>query len=156
MAVYKSSFVSFAGNYVLCCLLVAFLLLLFTELNFSFTFSPQTSIEFASSLFVLIAILILVILLDEPVLERMTRSYILTDEEVVLEEGIIRKKRLAIPLKNVADVSMEKGVLGRIFNFGDVTVKGMKTRIKIRGVKYPENVYEELKKKTNKALKGKG
>ena len=155
MATYKSSFVSFIGNYVICGLIILFLVLLFSEFNLVFTFQPQTEFQFTSSLTILIAVLLIVILADEPFFERMMRTYIVTDEEVVKEEGIIRKKRIAIPLKNVADVTMDKGVIGRIFNFGNVVVKGMKTKLKMKGLKNPENVYELIKSKAGKALKEK-
>lgn len=143
--VYKTSFVSFVGNYILCALVVVFLLLLATQFELTFTFSPQTTYQLTSSLTILGAVLLIIILLEQPFFERVVRSYSVTDKEVIKEEGIIRKKNVSIPLQNIADVRMEKSVVGRILNFGDVIVTGMKDTIKIKGVKNPESIYHSIK-----------
>jgi uncharacterized membrane protein YdbT with pleckstrin-like domain len=82
----------------------------------------------------------------------MVRVYFVTDREIIKEEGIIRKNKISIPLQNVADVKMEKSVVGRIFNFGNVIVTGMKETIKIKGVKNPENLYYLIKSRASRAL----
>ncbi len=152
MGTYKTSFISFLGNYVLSALAIAFLLVLSTQFELTFTFSPKTTSQLISSLTILGVILVVIILLEEPFFERMVRVYFVTDREIIKEEGIIRKNKISIPLQNVADVKMEKGVIGRIFNFGNVIVTGMKDTIKIKGVKNPENLYHLIKSKASKPL----
>jgi len=152
MGTYKTSFISFLGNYVLSALAIAFLLVLSTQFELTFTFSPKTTSQLISSLTILGIILVVIILLEEPFFERMVRVYFVTDREIIKEEGIIRKNKISIPLQNVADVKMEKGVIGRIFNFGNVIVTGMKDTIKIKGVKNPENLYHLIKSKASKPL----
>jgi len=152
MGTYKTCFISFLGNYVLCALAIAFLLILSTQFELTFTFSPKTTYELISSLTILGIIIIVIILLEEPFFERMVRVYFVTDREIIKEEGIIRKNKISIPLQNVADVKMEKSVVGRIFNFGNVIVTGMKETIKIKGVKNPENLYYLIKSRASRAL----
>ena len=152
MGTYKTSFISFLDNYVLSALAIAFLLVLSTQFELTFTFSPKTTSQLISSLTILGVILVVIILLEEPFFERMVRVYFVTDREIIKEEGIIRKNKISIPLQNVADVKMEKGVIGRIFNFGNVIVTGMKDTIKIKGVKNPENLYHLIKSKASKPL----
>jgi len=152
MGTYKTSFISFLDNYVLSALAIVFLLVLSTQFELTFTFSPKTTSQLISSLTILGVILVVIILLEEPFFERMVRVYFVTDREIIKEEGIIRKNKISIPLQNVADVKMEKGVIGRIFNFGNVIVTGMKDTIKIKGVKNPENLYHLIKSKASKPL----
>jgi len=152
MGTYKTSFVSFLGNYILCALAIAFLLILSTQFELTFTFSPTTTSQLISSLTILGVILVVIVLLEEPFFERMVRVYSVTHSEIIKEEGIIRKKKFSIPIQNVADVKMEKGIVGRIFNFGDVVVTGMKDTIKIKGVKNPENLYHLIKSRASKPL----
>lgn len=152
MGTYKTSFISFLGNYVLCILIIVFLLILSSQFELTFTFSPKTTSQLISSLTILGAILVLIFLLEEPFFERIVRVYSVTEKEVIKEEGIIRKKKVSIPVQNVADVKMEKGFVGRIFNFGDVIVTGMKDTIKIKGVKNPENVYHLIKSRASKPV----
>jgi membrane protein YdbS with pleckstrin-like domain len=150
METYKTSFISFLGNYLLCILVILFLFILSTQLNLTFTLNPETTQQLISTLAILGSLILLIILLEEPFLERVTKVYFVTDKEIIKEEGIIRKKKVCIPVQNVADVKMEKGILGRMFNFGDVIVAGMKDTIKIKGVKSPENVYNLIKSKVSK------
>jgi uncharacterized membrane protein YdbT with pleckstrin-like domain len=46
----------------------------------------------------------------------------LTDQRVILEEGVLFRTTQAIPLDRVQDVSTRQGLLGRLLNYGSVEV----------------------------------
>jgi membrane protein YdbS with pleckstrin-like domain len=89
----------------------------------------------------LVSISMISFLAEEPAIERLIRQYIITKDEVVKIEGFLRKKRTAIPYQSIADIKMGKGIIGRIFNFGNVVVSGFKDEIIIKGVRNPDEVY---------------
>ncbi len=133
---YKTSRISYIFNYFLIFLVFILFLLLLPYLTFSWSI-------FVYYLFFLI-ILALVL---EPETERVLREYFITNAEVIKIEGILTKKRISIPYQSVADVRVIKGILGRIFNYGDIIVKGVKDDIIMKGIKNPEQAYNLINKK---------
>jgi membrane protein YdbS with pleckstrin-like domain len=133
---YKTSRLAYLPNYILALVIIVLLIYLFPNLNLN---------ETASALFAFICVAIALILVVEPQIERILRQYLITDTEVVKMEGILRKKRIDIPMQKVADINLQKGILGRIFNFGNVKITGFKNEIEMKGIRHPEGVYELLK-----------
>jgi len=127
----KTARSSCLGDYFLIVLIAIFLILLLPYLSFESLYSQ---------LIFLILFSIILILFLEPEAEKVLREYIVTDTEVRKVEGIITKKTVSIPYQSVADIKTIKGVLGRIFNFGDVVVKGVKGDIIIKGIREPERI----------------
>jgi uncharacterized membrane protein YdbT with pleckstrin-like domain len=74
-------------------------------------------------------------------------TYKLGTDYVSEISGIFVKNQIAIPYRNITDERLKKGVIGRIFGFGDIIVAGQKTEIKMKGIRKPERVYEEIEKK---------
>ena len=52
-------------------------------------------------------------------------------------------------MQNIADVSVRKGLIGRILNFGDIDVKGFKDEFTMKGLAKPEEVQRILQTKIN-------
>ena len=100
-----------------------------------------------SQLITLAVMLPALALLFEPEIERILRQYLITNTDVAKIEGIIIKKRIAIPYQSVADVRVIKGIAGRIFNFGNIIVKGMKDDIFMKGIKEPDIIYRMIENK---------
>lgn len=75
------------------------------------------------------------------------RKYQITNNEVTKIEGIITKKEISIPHINIVDIKVVKGVIGRIFDFGDITVRGVKDEINMKGMRDPEVIYRIIKNK---------
>jgi uncharacterized membrane protein YdbT with pleckstrin-like domain len=92
-------------------------------------------------------LLIMVVLFEEPEVERLLRYYTITNTEVTKIEGILRKKKYAIPYQSVADVTLNKSIIGRIFNFGTIDVIGFKEGIKMKGMKNPDEIYNMIKQR---------
>jgi membrane protein YdbS with pleckstrin-like domain len=86
-------------------------------------------------------------LIEEPVWRRIMHHYIVAEKEIIYKSGLIRKQRMTMPYQSVADVKIEKGVMGRIFNFGDVVLEGFKNNLTINGIRRPEELYEQLRAK---------
>lgn len=142
---YKTSRISFIFNYFLIVLVLILFFLVLPYLNFSW-----------SILVYYFFLLIILALILEPEAERVIREYFITNAEVIKIEGILTKKRISIPYQSVADVRVVKGIVGRIFNYGNIVVKGVKDDITMKGIKNPESVYELINRKIESMKRPKG
>lgn len=140
---YKTSRISYISNYFLSILLVLFFFFLISYLRSEW-------ISIAAFIF----FLIILFLITEPEWEKAVRKYEITNNEVVKIEGIITKKIINIPYQSIADVKVFKGVIGRIFNFGNVEIKGIKNDIVMKGVREPEIIGKIIENKIS-LFKGK-
>jgi uncharacterized membrane protein YdbT with pleckstrin-like domain len=53
---------------------------------------------------------------------RWSSRFVLTDRRVALKNGILRQRSTEFPLRNVESVLVEFPILGRLFNYGTLTV----------------------------------
>jgi membrane protein YdbS with pleckstrin-like domain len=155
--VYKTSRISYVSNYVILALVLILISLAWPYLNLKFSLVPKTAGDFWSTMVIFAFILIITFLLEEPSIERIIRKYVVTNNEVTKIEGIFRKKKFAIPYQSVADIKLEQGVVGRIFNFGNVCVTGVvrgdqsggAEAIILKGIRNPDEVYRIVQNKIN-------
>ena len=75
------------------------------------------------------------------------KSYKLDSDHISEMKGVLVKRTTAIPYRAIADQRLKKGIIGRILNYGDVIITGPKIQIKMRGIRRPEMLYEEIEKK---------
>lgn len=69
--------------------------------------------------------------------------FILTDRRVVVKNGILRQRSTEFPLRNVESVLVEFPILGRLLNYGTLTVRGFGgSRDSIKRVPQPARVRE--------------
>ncbi len=132
--------IAFLYNYFLAFLCILILILI----------GPKFS---EKSFFVIFAIIvaIFIFLIQEPEIERISKFYTIDKKYVIKTEGILRKKRSVIPIKNIVNLKIEKGLVGRIFNFGNVeVVSSSGEKILIEKIRYPDRVFAILKKKIKK------
>jgi hypothetical protein len=54
---------------------------------------------------------------------------------------------IIIPYQSISNLDVYKGIIGRIFDFGDVSVVGFKNQIIMRGVSEPELFYRIINNK---------
>jgi membrane protein YdbS with pleckstrin-like domain len=76
----------------------------------------------------------------------LANRYMLTDEEVVEIYGIIQKNRVATKLEHIRRVSVEIGIVGRIFGFGDVlyyTAGSGGVDVRLKDIPNPTQLAEE-------------
>jgi len=145
--VYKTSRIAYMQNYVIATLVVILLILIFPYLNF--TIFITTTQELISYLVVFSLIIIITFMIEEPTIERWIRKYVVSNNEVMKIEGIFRKKKFAIPYQSIADVKLSKGIVGRIFNFGNIEIMGFKEGMNMKGIRNPDEVLRMIENKVN-------
>lgn len=145
--VYKTSRISYISNYLIITLIIVLFILLMPYLKFNL--NPRTFQEYLPTLIAFGFLILTVGLLEQPFIEQWMRQYIITNNEIIKKEGIVRKKRITIPFQNVADVKLEKGVTGRIFNFGNIHVASFnkENSILMKGVRNPEEIHNIIQNK---------
>lgn len=137
--------ISYLYNYLLIGLVAFLFVLSWFRLDLTFSFPPS---EILWKNFVVLGLVgVIAFLFKEPVIDRWFRYYLITNGEVILTEGILRKKRIIIPYQSISNVDVYKGIPGRIFNFGDVTVVGFKNRVFMKGIREPEVFYRIINNK---------
>jgi uncharacterized membrane protein YdbT with pleckstrin-like domain len=130
----KKSRLSFLGNYLLGIFLLIFILIA------NLTIQPPLIL-----VYFLLVIVLMFFLEPEGVIVYTT--YKLETDYVSEISGILTKRQIAIPYRNITDERLKKGIIGRIFGFGDIIISGPKTEIQMRGIMKPERIYEEIEKK---------
>ena len=55
---------------------------------------------------------------------RITTEIAVTDRRVILKRGLIRRHTVEMNMQKVESVDVDQTLLGRIFNYGNVTVRG--------------------------------
>jgi membrane protein YdbS with pleckstrin-like domain len=130
-SIFRISRVSFMGNYI-----IGVVLLLYFFLS-GLMFTVSTII----TTFFLVLILIFFL---EPEGIIANRKYIIDAENISEIKGVFTKKKLSIPVISVTGQSIDKGVIGRLLNYGDVVVSSHTINIKIKGMRNPERVYKKI------------
>ncbi len=151
---YRASRRAYVGNYFLAILITIFFYLVYVRFiypTFGITFSlfPQTIDQMVPTITILGMAAVIALLFDEPILAGIIRHYVVTNDEVIKVEGIFRKKRVVIPFGNVADISVRKSVLGRVFNYGDIEITGFKEGINMKAMVNPELIQRIIQNKIN-------
>jgi membrane protein YdbS with pleckstrin-like domain len=143
----QTSRLSYAYTYVLALLVAAFFFLAAPQFGMAFYVQPQGLVQTLNDVVCLVFAAAFVAFAGEADFERMMRSYVITNTDVVRVEGILRKRRTIIPYQSVSNVTVYKGILGRILNFGDVNVIGFDAEINIKGVRDPDTFYRIINNK---------
>lgn len=144
--VYKASPRAYLGNYIIGAGVVALALIVVRKFEVAFTLVPSGAGELLNSLVYVAFFGTAAWLFAESFLEGGMRHYVISNSEVVKVEGVLWKRRYAIPYQSVAEVNVVKGLFGRIFNYGTVRVEGMREGgISIRHVSNPDEVRRLLR-----------
>ena len=104
-----------------------------------------------SPLISLTPILAGLLLIVVAVLGRMTTELVLTDRRIITKRGLISRDTMEMNLAKVESVHVNQGLLGRILNYGDVTVVGTGSSPEpLRGIADPL----ELRRKLGAVMQG--
>ncbi|MBI2084489.1 MAG: PH domain-containing protein [Candidatus Aenigmarchaeota archaeon] len=146
----------FLGNYFIALLTIIFLVLAYTSFNFTFTLTPKNQSELVSTLVVLGIAAIAVVMVEQPEWEKFRTKFFVTMNEVVKEEGIIQKERVVLPYATVADIRAQMGFMGRLLNYGTVSVSSFKpgSDMVMKGVRRPEKVHIMIQNRVNMLREG--
>ena len=98
---------------------LAWLVTLFAAATFGFLVSPRTDGSIADSIAGWI-VLIVTGFSGVSAVSWWKASYVITDQRVLLIEGIVSVRVRAIPLEKVTDTTFSRSVWGRLFGYGDL------------------------------------
>ena len=84
------------------------------------------------------AFLIGAVLLVEHWWRRFTTEVAVTDRRVISKTGFIRRRTVEMHMDKVESVDVDQTILGRLFNYGDITIRGTgETLEKLRMIDRP-------------------
>jgi len=128
----KPSRIAFLKNYLLSVFLAVFVAYLFLA-----------GFPIMQTGFMAAAVLVLIFLVL-PEIEILRNTYAITSSQVIVEEGIISRKRRSVFFDNVADVSVHQNFLQRILRYGSVIVGSSSGRahmeLRLKGVQKPKEL----------------
>ncbi len=111
------------------------------QFDTAFTLDPLSIVKSLSFIIVEIAVVGFIIL------EWVNNYYILTPYEIKCIMGIFSRREANYSIKNLQSVSYEQGVIGRLFNFGNVKAfsPALSKEIFLTEVTSPKQVAENIK-----------
>ena len=65
-----------------------------------------------------------VVLAIPPFIAKSTSEFGVTSKRVIIKVGLIRRRTLELLLRQVESIQVEQSILGRIFNYGSITLSG--------------------------------
>ena len=71
-----------------------------------------------------IALGLAVVLAIPPFIAKSTSEFGVTSKRVIIKVGLIRRRTLELLLRQVESIQVEQSILGRIFNYGSITLSG--------------------------------
>jgi len=107
--------------------------------------TSSTSWRWIGLLIGILAVLFAVVYVKLQVLNTLYRVY---GDRVEIESGILTKKIENVALFRIRDIGLKQGFLGRILNFGDISLASTDAsapQMVIRGVDQPRELYESLR-----------
>ena len=86
---------------------------------------------------------------------RMTTELVLTDRRIITKSGLISRNTVEMNLAKIESIHVNQGLLGRILNYGDVTVVGTGSSLEpLRGIADPLQLRIKLGEVTQRMPKG--
>jgi uncharacterized membrane protein YdbT with pleckstrin-like domain len=102
--------------------------------------APEYAGVIAAVAFAIAVVVILVTLI-----RRGTTELVLTDRRIIAKRGFIARDTVEMDLGKVESIHVTQGVLGRLLNYGDVTVVGTGASLEpLRGVSSPIELRRKL------------
>lgn len=96
------------------------------------------------------AVILILILIASPEIQKIRNVYKITPSQVIVEEGIIGRKRKSVFMDNIADVSVQQNILERLVGFGTVVIGSSSGRehmeLKLSAIKRPKKVAYEIER----------
>ena len=69
---------------------------------------------------------------------RWTTELAVTDRRIIYKRGFIRRRSIEMNMDKVESVDVDQSVLGRIFDYGDITVRGTGSGLEpLKGIESP-------------------
>ena len=135
---FKRSRRSFIGNYILSILLIIFFILSNSQWKLP-------------SIIVAFFLILIIFFLLEPEASIVYKTYHIGKNYVYEVKGILSKKKISIPYASISNVRLEKGVIGRMFHFGDIIIESFSTNLVFKGIARPEKKFKLIEKNVERA-----
>lgn len=71
-----------------------------------------------------IVVLLALVMSIPPFVTLKTSEFGVTDKRVVIKVGLIRRRTIELLLRQIEAISVDQSVMGRIFNYGSITLTG--------------------------------
>ena len=85
------------------------------------------------------------ILIVIALIRRLTTELVLTDRRIITKSGLISRNTVEMNLAKIESIHVNQGLLGRILNYGDVTVVGTGASLEpLRGIADPLQLRRKL------------
>lgn len=140
----KPSRISFLKEYILAIFLLLFLFFIRTIIS-------------VNEIGIIVALVLVFIFIISPEITRARKLYIIAEDKVIIEQGIVSKRRRSILFVNVADVSVEQNYLQRILKFGNVMIGSMSGRdfmeLNFKGIRKPREIAHKIEEMMKGAWK---
>lgn len=79
------------------------------------------------------------------VIRRQTTELVLTDRRIITKRGLVSRDTVEMNLNKVESVQVNQGLMGRILDYGDVTVVGTGSSLEpLRGIATPLELRKKL------------
>ena len=79
------------------------------------------------------------------VIRRQTTELVLTDRRIITKRGLVSRDTVEMNLNKVESLHVNQGLLGRVLNYGDVTVVGTGASLEpLRGIAGPLELRKKL------------
>ncbi len=101
-----------------------------------------------SSIYIYTYILLLIafIIFIQTLIQQLNTSLVLTSNRVIAKSGFVTKKHIEITYEDLEDFTVRQGILGKLFCFGTIKIKGVqgKETIKITNIAAPKKFEKRL------------
>lgn len=101
----------------------------------------------AGAWLVMVAILLVIGLavILSAVIRRQTTELVLTDRRIIMKRGLVSRDTVEMNLNKVESLHVNQGLMGRILDYGDVTVVGTGASLEpLRGISKPLELRKKL------------
>ena len=72
----------------------------------------------------IVILAISIIILIDAAIKKITTELVLTNKRIIAKFGLISRQTIELNLNRVEGLNVNQGILGRIFDFGDVVISG--------------------------------
>lgn len=105
---------------------------------------PQVG-QYRSIILFVLFILLFVLPFLRAFIRRQTTNFAITNQRVLIKHGLIAIDLQTMPLNKIENVDSQQSIMGRIFNYGDVMIKGSgSTPLYLVGISRPMRFRQHL------------
>jgi uncharacterized membrane protein YdbT with pleckstrin-like domain len=101
--------------------------------------------DHAGAWLALVPLVIGLVVIISALIQRQTTELVLTDRRIITKRGLVSRDTVEMNLNKVESIHVNQGLMGRILNYGDVTVVGTGASLEpLRGIARPLELRKKL------------